>query len=235
MLNRPEVRNAFNEDLIAEVTSWAQRAATDSGLRAVVISGAGPAFCAGADIAWMAKMASYTREDNLRDARAAAAMFEAVNTLPMPVIARIHGAALGGGTGLAAVADIALADEGCHVWVHGSEAGAHARDHRSLRPRKDRSVGGARVVSHRTPIQSARSRCEIGLVHAVVAANQLDRAVGQYLDDLLANGREAMAAAKMLLRQIAHRSITDATPLNDRGDCRGAGCRGKRSSGCARS
>jgi enoyl-CoA hydratase/carnithine racemase len=78
-LNRPEVRNAFNEHLIAELTAWAERAAADSGLRAVVFTGAGPTFCAGADLAWMAKMAGYSREDNLADARAAAAMFAAID------------------------------------------------------------------------------------------------------------------------------------------------------------
>ena len=108
-LSRPEVRNAFDEHLIAEMTAWAEHAAQDQTLRGVVISGAGPSFCAGADLAWMAKMAGYSREDNVRDARAAAAMFAAIDTLPIPVIAQIHGAALGGGAGLAAVADIAVA------------------------------------------------------------------------------------------------------------------------------
>src|SRR3990172_4344943 len=94
-LNRPEVRNAFNEHLIAEMTAWAERAAADRSLRGVVMSGAGPSFCAGADLGWMAKMAGYTQEENLRDARAAAAMFAAIDRLPMPVVAQIHGAALG--------------------------------------------------------------------------------------------------------------------------------------------
>ncbi len=110
-LDRPDVRNAFNEQSIAELTAWAEHAAADSALRAIVISGAGPAFCAGADLAWMAKMADYSREDNLRDARAAATMFAAIDRLPVPVIAQVHGAALGGGAGLVAVADIAVASE----------------------------------------------------------------------------------------------------------------------------
>src|SRR5688500_12936064 len=93
-LNRPEVRNAFNEVLIAELTTWAEHAASDRSLRAVVIGGAGPSFCAGADLAWMAKMAGYSHEENLRDARAAAGMFAAIDKLPVPVIAQVHGAAL---------------------------------------------------------------------------------------------------------------------------------------------
>src|SRR6188474_69864 len=110
-LNRPEVRNAFNEHVIAEVTAWAEGAAHDPSLRGAVIAGAGPSFCAGADLAWMAKMAGYSREENLRDARAAAAMYAAIDSLPVPVVAQIHGAALGGGAGLAAVADIVVASD----------------------------------------------------------------------------------------------------------------------------
>src|SRR5687768_1940106 len=110
-LNRPEVRNAFNETLIAELTEWAGAIASDGDVRVVVLSGAGKAFCAGADLAWMSKVVSYTHDENVRDATAAAAMYGALDALPMPVIGRIHGAALGGGAGLAAICDIAVADE----------------------------------------------------------------------------------------------------------------------------
>jgi len=101
-LNRPDVRNAFNEHVIADLTAWARQAHADPP-RVVVFAGAGKVFSAGADAGWMAKMASYSREDNLRDARAGAEMFLAINTVPAIVIGRIHGAALGGGSGLAAV------------------------------------------------------------------------------------------------------------------------------------
>ena len=102
-LNRPDVRNAFNEHVIAELARWAKDAHDDPGLRVVVLSGAGKVFCAGADAGWMARVVSYSREDNLRDATAMAGMFLAINTLPALVIGRVHGAALGGGSGLAAV------------------------------------------------------------------------------------------------------------------------------------
>src|SRR5688572_11071022 len=108
-LNRPDVRNAFNEHVIAELSAWARAAHQDPGLRVVVFAGAGKVFSAGADAAWMAKMAGYSHEDNLRDARAGADMFLAINTVPAIVIGRIHGAALGGGSGLAAVCDIVVA------------------------------------------------------------------------------------------------------------------------------
>jgi methylglutaconyl-CoA hydratase len=212
VLNRPEVRNAFNEDLIAETTAWAQHAAQDPQLRAVVISGAGPSFSAGADLAWMAKMASYTREDNLRDARTAAAMFEAINTLPVPVIARVHGAALGGGAGLVAVADIAVAEEVATFGFTEVKLGLipaiiapYVLAKIGLSAARDLFLTGKRF--------GAEHAREIGLVHAVVPADQLDRTVQQYLDNILASGRDAIAAAKALLRQIAHRSAIEATPL----------------------
>src|SRR5215218_2471277 len=108
-LNRPDVRNAFDEEVIAALTSAAADAAADDSIRAVVLSGAGPAFCAGADLAWMAKAIAYTQRENLSDAEDLARMLERLDTLPVPVIGRIHGAALGGGVGLAAICDIAIA------------------------------------------------------------------------------------------------------------------------------
>src|SRR5678816_4247707 len=107
-LNRPEVRNAFNEEVIAELTEWAAHAAAapiEARPRVVVLAGAGKMFCAGADVTWMAKTVTYTEEENVRDATAMSRMFAAMNSLPMPLIGRIQGAALGGGAGLAAVCD----------------------------------------------------------------------------------------------------------------------------------
>jgi methylglutaconyl-CoA hydratase len=212
VLNRPQVRNAFNDGLIAEMTAWTQRVLTDSDVRAVVISGAGPSFCAGADLAWMTRMAGSTREENLRDARAAAAMFDALNTLPVPVIARVHGAALGGGSGLAAIADIAVADESATFGFTEVKLGLVPS---IIAPYVTAKIGqsAARelfVTGRRFNAEHAR---EIGLVHAVVTADHLDRSVRRYLDEILANGREAMATAKALLRNIASRSIEEATPL----------------------
>src|SRR5687768_3305600 len=110
-LNRPDVRNAFNEQVIAELAQWAETTAADQTVRVVVLGGAGTVFCAGADLTWMSRMVSYTHEENVRDATAAARMYGALDSLPMPLIGRIHGAALGGGAGLAAVCDIAVSEE----------------------------------------------------------------------------------------------------------------------------
>src|SRR3954454_16029749 len=113
-LNRPEVRNAFNEHVIAELTAWAaatRDAAVRHDIRAVVIAGAGKTFCAGADVTWMSKTVHYTEEENLRDATAMSKMFAALNDLPLALIGRVQGAALGGGAGLAAICDIVVASD----------------------------------------------------------------------------------------------------------------------------
>jgi methylglutaconyl-CoA hydratase len=211
-LNRPEVRNAFNEDLIGELASWASQATLDPELRAVVLSGEGPSFCAGADLAWMAKMASYTEADNLRDAAAAARMFAALDQLPVPVIARVHGAALGGGAGLAAVADIAVAAEGATFGFTEVRLGLlpaviapYVLAKIGLSAARELFLTGRRFDADRA--------LRIGLVHAVVPADQLDRVVQEYVDDLLAGSREAIAAAKALLRSIAALSIEEAMPF----------------------
>ena len=211
-LNRPEVRNAFNEQLIAEMTTWADHAAADNSLRGVVMSGAGPSFCAGADLGWMAKMAGYTQEENLRDARAAAAMFAAIDKLPVPVIAQIHGAALGGGAGLAAVADVAVAADDTTFGFTEVKLGLIPA---VIAPYVLAKIGqsAARelfVTGRRFDAAYAR---DIGLVHAVVPAGDLDDRVNKYLIELATNGPEAMSAAKALLRKIVDLPIADAAPI----------------------
>ena len=211
-LNRPEVRNAFDEHLIAEMAAWASRAAGDADLRAVVIAGAGPSFCAGADLAWMTRMAGYSREENVRDARAAAAMFAAIDTLPVPVIARVHGAALGGGAGLAAVADIAVAAEDAVFGFTEVKLGLIPA---MIAPYVIAKIGqsAARelfITGQR--FGAARAR-EIGLVHAVTTAAELDGVIDDYLRDISAAGRDAIAAAKALIRQIAGRPPADVSSI----------------------
>jgi methylglutaconyl-CoA hydratase len=205
-LNRPEVRNALNEEVIAQITAWAHVVAAGTDVRAVVISGSGPSFCAGADIAWMTKTAGYSHDENIRDARAAAAMFLALDTLPVPLIARVHGAAVGGGAGLAAVADVAVADGGAVFAFSEVKLGLIPA---VIAPYVLAKVGlsAARelfVTGRRFDAEHAR---RIGLVHAVVSADQLDPTIEQYLTEIRANGRESMAEAKKLLREIAGRPV----------------------------
>jgi methylglutaconyl-CoA hydratase len=211
-LNRPEVRNAFNEHLIAEMTAWADRAGADSSLCGVVIGGAGPSFCAGADLAWMAKMAAYTREENLRDARAAAGMFAAIDRLPMPVIAQIHGAALGGGAGLAAVADIVVAADDATFGFTEVKLGLIPA---VIAPYVLAKIGqsAARelfVTGRRFGADHAKT---IGLVHAIVPAEALLDRVNKYLIEISANGPQAMRAAKALIRTIADVSTAEAAAI----------------------
>jgi methylglutaconyl-CoA hydratase len=211
-LNRPEVRNAFNEVLIAELTAWAERAAGDRSLCGVVIDGAGPSFCAGADLAWMTKMAGYSQEENLRDARAAAGMFAAIDRLPMPVIAQVHGAALGGGAGLVAVADIALAAEDTTFGFTEVKLGLIPA---IIAPYALAKIGqsAARelfVTGRRFDAAHAK---DIGLVHAIFPAANLIDGVNKYLIEIAKNGPEAMSAAKALLRRIANLPVAEAAPI----------------------
>jgi methylglutaconyl-CoA hydratase len=206
-LNRPDVRNAFNEDLIAELTAWGRAAATDSALRAVVLAGAGPVFCAGADVAWMAKMAGYSRDENVRDAMAAAEMYGVLDTLPVPLVGRIHGAALGGGAGLAAVCDVVIADEQAMFGFTEVKLGIVPA---MISPFVIAKIGlsAARelfLTGRRFGAERAR---EIGLVHASVPAAELDARVAEYVSDVLAAAPQAVAVIKALLRQIAGRPAT---------------------------
>ena len=214
-LNRPEVRNAFNEEVVAELTRWASatsETAEMTGLRAVVLGGAGKVFCAGADLTWMSKMVAYTEEENLRDAVAMSRMFAALNTLPVPLIGRIHGAALGGGCGLAAVCDIVVAEDQAVFGFTEVKLGilpaviapfALAKIGRSAA--RELFLTGARF-------SAARAR-EIGLVHVVVPAADLDAAVAQYVDEILTAAPKAIAAGKALIPRVWNAPADEATSI----------------------
>jgi methylglutaconyl-CoA hydratase len=214
-LNRPEVRNAFNEHVIVELTAWAdavREAAERGAIRVAVIAGAGKTFCAGADVTWMSKTVHYTREENVRDAMAMSRMFATINELPVAVVGRVHGAALGGGAGLAAVCDIVVAAETAVFGFTETKLGilpavispfALAKIGRSAA--RELFLTGARF-------SAARAR-EIGLVHAVVPELDLDRTVDGYLRELLGAGPQAIAAAKALIPAVWPRPVADAMPL----------------------
>jgi len=198
-LNRPEVRNALSDKTITELTAWAESIAADRSVRAVVLSGAGKVFCAGADLTWFTAMASYTPEENLRDATLGARMFDLLDSLPCVLIGRVHGAALGGGSGLASVCDVVVAAEDAVFGFTEVKLGimpamiapyALAKIGRSAA--RELFLTGMRFSAHR-----AR---EIGLVHAVVPASEMDSRVAQYLREVLSSGPDAIAEAKQLLR-----------------------------------
>ncbi|MCC7033872.1 MAG: enoyl-CoA hydratase/isomerase family protein [Acidobacteria bacterium] len=197
-LNRPDVRNAFNEDVVAELAAWAETAREDAGLRVVVFAGAGKVFSAGADAAWMARMAASSHEDNVRDARAAAAMFRAINALPCGVIGRIHGAALGGGSGLAAVCDIVVSTDTTVFGFTETKLGIlPAMISPFVLPKI--GVSAARELFLTGMRFDARRAKEIGLVHAVVPEALLDETVQRYVNELLSAAPTAVAAAKGLI------------------------------------
>jgi methylglutaconyl-CoA hydratase len=209
-LNRPEVRNAFDEALIAELTTWAESITVAGPARVAVLAGAGKMFCAGADVTWMSKMVSYTRDENVRDARAMSRLFEALDHLPIPLIGRVHGAALGGGVGLAAVCDIVVAAEDAAFAFTEVKLGivpavispyAIAKIGRSAA--RELFLTGARF-------SAARAK-EIGLVHAVVEESELDRVIAKYVNDLLTSAPGAVAAAKELIEAVATHTRTSAT------------------------
>ena len=174
----------------------------DGPTRVAVLSGSGKAFCAGADLTWMSKMVAYTRDENVGDARAMAAMFDALDRLPIPLIGRVHGAALGGGVGLAAVCDIVVAAQDTIFGFTEVKLGimpavispyALAKIGRSAA--RELFLTGARFTA-------GRAR-EIGLVHAVGEDAELDRMVGKYVNDLLTSAPQAVAAAKALIAEVA--------------------------------
>jgi methylglutaconyl-CoA hydratase len=214
-LNRPDVRNAFSEHVIAELAAWAAEAraqAARGAIRVIVIGGAGKVFCAGADVSWMSQTIRYTEAENLRDATAMSGMFAAIDLLPVPVIGRIQGAALGGGAGLAAVCDVVVAEDAALFGFTEVKLGilpavispfALAKIGRSAA--RELFLTGARF-------SAARAR-EIGLVHAVVPAAGLDAAVDGYVQEFLASAPEAIAAAKALIPIVWGRPLADAMPI----------------------
>ena len=214
-LNRPDVRNAFNEHVIAELAAWAAdaRAAAQRGeVRAVVIAGAGKTFCAGADVAWMAKTVRYTEEENLRDATAMSRMFAAIDALPVPVVGRVQGGALGGGAGLAAVCDIVVADAGALFGFTETKLGILPAVISPFALAKIGRSAARELFLTGMRFSAARAK-EIGLVHAVVPAAELDAAVDGYLREILTAGPDAIAAAKALIPDVWRRTAEDATAI----------------------
>jgi methylglutaconyl-CoA hydratase len=214
-LNRPDVRNAFNEHVIGELTDWAagtREAAARHDIRAVVIAGAGKVFCAGADVSWMSKTVHYTEDENLRDAMAMSRMFAAINELPVAVIGRIQGAALGGGAGLAAVCDIVVAEDAALFGFTETKLGILPAVISPFAVAKIGQAAARELFLTGARFSAARAK-EIGLVHDVVSAAELDNAVSRHVAEVLTAGPEAVAAAKALIPNVWGRPIAEAMPI----------------------
>jgi methylglutaconyl-CoA hydratase len=211
-LNRPDVRNAFDEELIAELTDWAHGVPTDGSVRAAVLRGAGPVFCAGADLHWMSKVVGYSREENVADARQAASLYQALDSLPVPLIGRVHGAALGGGAGLAAVCDVVVATEDAMFGFTEVTLGIVPA---MISPYVVRKIGlsaARHLCLSGARFSAARAR-EIGLVHDVVAEQELDEAVDRHVAAFGKAAPSAVAAAKTILRRVYGRDPAEVMDL----------------------
>ena len=208
-LNRPEVRNAFNDGVIAELTAAFRGFAADDALRAVVLGGHGKAFCAGADLAWMRAMADYTWEQNRADAQGLADMLHAIWSCPVPVVGRIHGDAYAGGVGLAAVCDVLVAAEGVTFCLSEARLGLLPA---TIGPYVVRALGeqaSRRYFTTAERFDAARAHA-LGFVHEVVAAEALDAKVDEIVAALVANGPAAVRACKRLVQDVAHRPVDEA-------------------------
>ncbi|MEO3690805.1 enoyl-CoA hydratase/isomerase family protein [Roseateles paludis] len=206
-LARPEVRNAFNEVLIAELTAAFAQIAAAPGLRAVVLAADGPAFCAGADLRWMQAMAAFSWDENHADASRLAEMFWVIDRCPVPVIARIQGDAYAGGVGLVACADIAVAADTAGFCLSEAKLGLLPG---TIAPYVVRAMGERAARRYFTTAErfSAAEAHRLGLVHEVVTADQLDARVDELAALLCANGPAAVRACKRLVQDVAGQEIT---------------------------
>ncbi|MEN9543551.1 MAG: hypothetical protein RLZZ598_384 [Pseudomonadota bacterium] len=209
MLNRPEVRNAFNDELIVELTDAFRALGNDDSVRVVVLAASGAAFCAGADLHWMRRMADYTREQNLSDAAALAEMLRTIASCPKPVIARVQGDCYAGGLGLVAACDMAVAAEGVNFCLSEVKLGLVPA---TISPYVVRAMGARAAQRYMLTAErfDAPAARQLGFVQEIVPAQQLDAAVQVLVDALLAASPQALAQCKRLLDEIGDRPIDAA-------------------------
>jgi methylglutaconyl-CoA hydratase len=208
-LNRPEIRNAFDDAQIERLTHALRAAEADPAVRVVVIAGNGPAFCAGADLNWMKRMAGYTYEQNLADATTLAEMLSTLDRMTKPTIARVHGAAFAGGTGLVAACDIALGTPEAKFCLSEAKLGLSPA---TISPYVVRAMGVrmARRYFLTAEVFDAQEAYRIGLLSALVPAAELDSALAGLLTHLLAGGPRAIAEIKDLIRAVSAGAVDDA-------------------------
>jgi methylglutaconyl-CoA hydratase len=208
-LSRPDVRNAFNDEVIAELKNAFTEAVQAVDVRCVVLAAEGPAFCAGADLNWMRRMADYTRDENLADAGQLAAMLRAIYECPKPTIARVQGDVFAGGVGLVAACDMAVSVDTATYCLSEVKLGLIPA---TISPYVIRAMGAR--ASHRYFLTaerfSAAEAHRIGLVHEVVAADALDAKVAELTSALVSASPNAVRACKRLVQDVAEREIDDA-------------------------
>ena len=208
-LDRPDRHNAFDETMIAELTQALAVIEASPRIRAVVLLGAGASFCAGADLAWMERMAGFSYEENVGDARALAHLLQALSSLPKPTIARVHGPAYGGGVGLVACCDIAVAAMEATFALSEAKLGLIPA---TIGPYVIEAIGARAARRYFLTAErfDAAEAYRIGLVHDIVPSLEaLDERVNELLGHLMLAGPHAQAAAKALVRAVAHRPIDE--------------------------
>lgn len=208
-LNRPELRNAFDDVLIGKLRETFSDLENDRAVRVVVLAGKGPAFCAGADLNWMKRMAGYGYDENLADAEALAEMLAALDRLPKPTIARVHGPVFAGGTGLVAACDIAVGTPEAKFCLSEAKLGLSPA---TISPYVIRAMGErmARRYFLTAEVFGAEEAYRIGMLSVLVPSSELDAAVNELVQHLLAGGPESHAKIKALIRDVAGRRPDDA-------------------------
>jgi len=208
MLDRPEIRNAFDDALIAALTSALRELDADPGVRAVVLGGNGPAFCAGADLNWMKRMAGYGYEQNLADARALAEMLKTLDRMKKPTVARVHGPAFAGGVGLVAACDIAVGSTEARFCLSESKLGLSPA---TISPYVVRAMGErmARRYLLSAEIFDASEAYRIGLLSMVSPSENLDGEIDGMLGHLLQGGPQALDKIKNLIRFVSSGPVSD--------------------------
>jgi methylglutaconyl-CoA hydratase len=206
-LNRPEVRNAFNDEVIVELASAFNELGTRAEVRCIVLAASGTAFCAGADLNWMKRMAGYSRDENVADAAALARMLNVIYRCPKPTIARVQGDVYAGGTGLVAACDIAVSVDTAQYCLSEVKLGLIPA---TISPYVIRAMGAR--AAHRYFLTaerfSAAEALRVGFVHEVVKADQLDAKVGEIAQALVQAGPAAVKACKTLVQDVAEKNIS---------------------------
>ena len=208
-LNRPEIRNAFDDALIAVLTKTLKRLDADKSVRAVVLMGSGPAFCAGADLNWMKRMAGYNEKQNLEDARALAGMLRTLDRMSKPTIARVHGPAFAGGVGLVAACDIAIGSVEAEFCLSEVKLGLTPA---TISPYVVRAMGerAARRYFLTGEVFTAAEAYRLGLLSDLAQPAELDNAINELLGHIVSGGSAAQAEIKDLIRAVSRGPINDA-------------------------
>ncbi len=208
-MNRPDVHNAFNAQLIADLTTACIELDADDAVRAVVLAGRGKSFSAGADLNWMKAAGEASEAENFADAMKLAGMLRTLAEMKKPTIARVHGAALGGGMGLASACDICIAGDKAVFATSEVKFGIIPS---AISPYVIRAIGERQAYRYFQTAERIGSKraAELGLAHEAVAGEELDAKVKEVVEALLQGGPKSQAAAKDLIRAVANRPVSDA-------------------------